>query len=108
MGCTNLTLVGNDGRFLGHATSNQFDAQGVCDTFSPYGGQFGADSIHNQFGTYGSMFSVLSAYDQFTVTPPHLLCASTGVTLNYVSKNSFLPNAIDPDALCFVLQAAGL
>lgn len=106
-GCANLTLVGNDGRFLGKATSNQFDAQGVCNAFSPYGSPFAADSIHNQFGIYGSAFSLLSAYDQFSFTPPHLFCVATARVLNFVSKNSFLPNAIDPDLLCAVLAANG-
>jgi len=107
VGCANLAVYGNDGQFLGDASSNQFDAQGVCDTFGVYGSAFGADSIHNQFGTYGSAFSVFSAYDQFTTTPPQLYCVTTATAWNFVSKNSFLPNAIDPDALCSVLSAAG-
>jgi hypothetical protein len=79
----------------------------VCDTFGVYGSPYGADSIHNQFGNYGSEYSVLSAYSQFTVTPPQLVCVSTGLVLNYVSKNSALPNAIDPDSLCNALAASG-
>jgi hypothetical protein len=107
-GCTQLVLVGDDGTFLGDATSNQFAANGVCNSQGLYGGQFGPDSIYNQFGTYGSQFAPLSAYNQSTSTPPHLECAATSEALNFVTKNMFLPNPIDPDSLCSTLQASGL
>jgi hypothetical protein len=107
-GCAQLILQGEDGQYLGDATSNQFAPNGVCNTQGLYGGQLGTDSIYNPFGIYGSQSGALSAYDQFTTTPPHLECATTSEALNFVSKNTFLPNVIDPDDLCATLQAAGL
>ena len=104
--CNTLTLVADDGQYLGVASSNAFASDGVCNEFSSYGNQFGADSIHNEFGTYGSEFSSMSAYNEFTSTPPRLRCES-GDLLNPVTKNQFLPGAIDPDVLCETLAANG-
>jgi hypothetical protein len=104
--CLQPTLVGDDGTYLGVCSSNQFATDGVCNTFSSYGGQFGTYSIYNEFGTYGSQFSALSAYNQFTSTPPRVMCES-GSIIGVVSKNTFLVGAIDPDVLCATLRANG-
>lgn len=104
--CTKLSLVGDDGQFLGVASSNTFATDGVCNEFSQYGNEFGSNSIHNEFGQYGGEFSSKSAYNQFTSTPPRLRCES-GAQLNPVTKNKFLADAIDPDVLCPTLAANG-
>jgi hypothetical protein len=72
-----------------------------------YGSAYSSTSIHNQFGQYGSPYSVTSAYNTFTSTPPFLYCVTSGAVLNYVSKNTFLPNRLDPDNLCATLAGAG-
>ena len=92
---------------MGNATSSQFDSQGVCDQSGLYGSTYSITSIHDQFGPYGSLYSVTSAYDMLTSTPPFLYCVTSGAVLNYVTKNTFLPNRIDPDNLCAVLAGAG-
>lgn len=104
-----LTLVANDGSstFLGNATSNPSDVNGVCDSFGLYGSSTSITSIHDSSGLYGSTSSIWSAYSTSTVTPPFLKCASTGATLNAVTKNQAIPNGIDPDALCAALASAG-
>ena len=105
--CTMLVLVGDDGTFLGNASSSTFASDGVCNEFSSYGSEYGSSSIFNDYGTYGSAYSAKSAYNEYTSTPPRLYCASTDEVLNPVSKNTFLPGAIDPDRLCDVLAANG-
>ena len=104
--CNKLTLVAEDGEFLGVATSNKFATDGVCNEFSQFGNEFGSNSIYNEFGQYGGQFSSKSAYNEFTSTPPRLRCES-GTLLNPVTKNRFLANAIDPDVLCQTLAANG-
>lgn len=108
VGCGQLVLLGDDGQFLGNATSNAYATDGVCNQYSPHGSAYAADSIYNPYGTYGSKYSSLSAYDPYTSTPPVLFCSDSMDVLNPVTKNSFLAGAIDPDALCAVLAQNGL
>ena len=105
--CPDLILRGNDGAFLGVASSNRFQSDGVCNEFSNYGNEFGSSSIYNQFGNYGSEFSSKSAYNQFTSTPPVLYCDTTNEVWNPVTKNGLLQRGIDPDELCAVLAESG-
>jgi hypothetical protein len=104
--CRKPTLVADDGTFLGTASSNEYEADGVCNEYSDYGGKYGTNSIHNEYGTYGSKYSSSSAYDEYTSTPPSLRCES-GAILNPVTKNKYLTNPIDPDVLCETLKANG-
>jgi len=106
-GCADLIVIGDDGAHLGGASSDPSDPTGVCDSLGSYGSEVGASSIYNPYGVYGNDYSMLSAYDPTTFTPPFLYCVSTGESFNYVSKNTQLPNAIDPDALCSTLQSFG-
>lgn len=107
-GCGTLVLVGDDGQFLGVATSNEFATDGVCNRFSLYGSDFATNGIFNQFSQYGSQFSQLSAYNQFTSTPPVLFCDASGEPVAYVTKNALLSPRVDPDQLCAALAQAGL
>jgi len=106
-GCANLVLIAADGQYLGDASSSHSAAEGICNTSSPYGNQSGSFDIHNTFSVYGSQYSLLSAYSPSTTTPPRLLCMTTSRYWNYVSKNTHLPNVLDPDLLCSTLAAAG-
>jgi hypothetical protein len=106
-GCASLALCAEEGTFLGNATSNAFDPNGVCNTFRTYGSMFSPTSIHNMFGLYGSTFGIDSAYNPSSFTPPHLVCTTTGAAQNYVTKNVTLPSRVDPDNPCSVLAAAG-
>lgn len=105
--CADLTLLGDDGEFLGVASSNEFETDGVCNEFSNYGSEFSSTSIYNEFSNYGSEFSPLGAYNEFTSTPPFLYCASSDTVMNPVTKNSLLSGAVDPDVLCAALAANG-
>jgi len=105
--CNKPTLVGDDGKFLGVASSSKLATDGVCNEISAYSGPIGSDSIFNQVGTYGSEVSSKSAYNTITTTPPRLRCES-GKLLNPVTKNRTLAGAIDPDVLCDTLAANGL
>lgn len=105
--CAKPTLVGDDGKYLGIASSDRYETDGVCNEYSNYGSQYGTDSIHNKYGNYGSEYATTSAYDPYTTTPPHLRCES-GMLLNPVTKNKYLADAIDPDVLCDTLAANGL
>lgn len=104
-GCRELDLVADDRTFLGVGTSSQFATDGVCNEFSQYGGQFSTNGIFNEFSQYGSQFSQLSAYNEFTQTPPHLYCGRD--QMNPITKNKYLPLAVDPDVLCEVLAELG-
>lgn len=104
--CAKLSLVGDDGQFLGVASSSAYAADGVCNEYSQYGNEYGPNSIHNEYGQYGGEYSSKSAYNEYTSTPPHLRCES-GALLNPVTKNKFLADVIDPDVLCPTLAANG-
>jgi hypothetical protein len=108
--CLSARLIARDGTFLGIASSNTFEADGVCNTTSLHGSQFGTDSIYNESGLYGSKFGVDSAYNQFAVNPPAIICSGSNALLGLVSKNRFASGGpvIDPDALCTTLRANGL
>jgi hypothetical protein len=88
-------LVANDGQYLGKLSSNHFDSESICNDFGSYGSRFSSTSIRQQFSSYGSDFSSLSPYDQFTSTPP--LIIFEGQVVGYLTKNSFLRGAVDPD-----------
>lgn len=107
-GCGRLILVANDAKFIGLATSDRFATNSVCNEFGPYGSQFSQTSIFNQFGSYGDKFSALSAYNQFSSTPPAIYCENSRQRQVYVTKNTILSPALDPDGLCLSLRNAGL
>jgi hypothetical protein len=97
----NATLVASDGTFLGSISSNAFDAKSVCNDFGQYGNPFSSLSIKNEFGTYGNPFSSSSPYNEFTSTPPIIMYR--GRPVGHLTKNEFLPGAVDPDGLLAVL-----
>jgi hypothetical protein len=104
--CNKPTLVADDGKYLGVASSSAVAPDSVCNDVSPYGSQVGPYSIHNDVGIYGSAVSPQSAYNEVTPTPPHLRCES-GKLLNAVTKNRTIANGIDPDVLCETLAGNG-
>jgi hypothetical protein len=105
--CAQLIVLAEDGTYLGRASSDPFASDGVCNSDSDYGDQDGADSIWNPHGRYGSADSADSAYSLDSGTPPTLYCESSGDLMNPVTKNSLIPDALDPDNLCDELAASG-
>jgi hypothetical protein len=105
--CPSLALVADDGTFLGVASSTARAADSVCNARGDYGGSQGAYSIFNPTSPYGNTTSQTSAFNASASRPPRLFCESTEVLLNPVTKNVFLPGAIDPDALCTTLAGSG-
>jgi hypothetical protein len=54
-----------EGKYLGDASSNQFDPNSVSNPFGKYGSPYEKDSVNNQFGRYGSPFSNDSVNNPF-------------------------------------------
>jgi hypothetical protein len=107
MPCKSLVLIADDGTFLGEASSKPYESNGVCNPYSLYGSAYGKYSIFNETGVYGSDDATTSAFNEFGSRPPHLYCESTSESLNPITKNEFLPGAIDPDVLCQTLSSNG-
>jgi hypothetical protein len=105
--CRSLVLLADNGTFLGQASSKPLDSNGVCNAYSVYGSDRGQYSVFNAAGMYGDETSPTSAFNELAARPPHLYCESTKVLLNPVTKNEFLPGAIDPEALCETLARNG-
>jgi hypothetical protein len=105
--CASLAVVADDGTFLGVASSKARATDSVCNPRGDYGDADGPYSIFNPSTPYGNTTAQTSAYNAAASRPPHLFCESTEVLLNPVTKNVFLPGAIDPDALCAILASSG-
>jgi hypothetical protein len=105
--CRSLVLLADNGTFLGIASSKPFESNGICNTYSSYGSAYGQYSIFNESGSYGNETAPTSAFNEFAAKPPHLFCESTNALLNAVTKNEFLPGAIDPEVLCATLARNG-
>ena len=69
--------------------------------YGSYGSEYSSTSIFNEYGTYGSPYNSLSAYNPYAYTPPWIIYTGGGVptAIAYLTKNSYLVNAIDPDLL---------
>jgi hypothetical protein len=106
-----VILVGDDGEFLGEATSNTLATDGVCNEFSSYGSEFSSTSIYNPYGSYGSAYNSLGAYNEYTSTPPFVYDECSGTIIAFVTVNEFLVTTtelVHPDLLCAWLDAEGL
>jgi hypothetical protein len=104
--CGRYVLMGSDDVFLGEAASFP-GADSVCNKFGEYGNDYGPKSIHNKFGAYGDNHSPTSAYNTFANEPPRLVCETSGVKHEWVTKNTFMFSRIDPDELCAKLMQMG-
>jgi hypothetical protein len=91
------TLLASDGTYLGKVSSNQFDYESICNDFGAYGNPFAYVSVRNDFGPYGNPYSLKSVYNEFTSTPPRIIYQ--GAVVGYLTKNSYLRGALDPDLL---------
>ena len=98
-------VVANDGQPLGMITTNSLVPNSLLNEFGKYGSEFSPTSIFNQFGKYGGEFSPLSPYNEFTRTPPQIL-TSNGAFVANLTKNFFLPSAIDPKLLIGLLKSS--
>ncbi len=105
--CADLAVLSAGSVFLGRATSDATAVDGVCNPSGDYGNEFAPLSIFDKSSVYGGMYSPEGAYNATANKSPRLVCRTTGDSLASVSKNKYLPNAIDPDALCASLAAAG-
>lgn len=105
--CRSLVVVAYNGTFLGEASSKPYEADGVCNPYSSYGSAYGQFSIWNEASVYGDETSATSAWSELASKPPRLYCEASGESLNPITKNEFLPGAIDPDGLCDTLAANG-
>jgi hypothetical protein len=101
-----LYLVGDDGKFLGELTTNEFHSDGIFNEFGPYGSKFSSTSIWNEFGRYGSDFSTYSAFNEFASKPP-LIVTSDGAILGKLTTNRFISGAISPYVIYAVLHELG-
>lgn len=91
------TLLADDGTYLGLISSNKYDSDSVCNKYGEYGSKYASTSVRNKYGTYGSAYSSSSAYNKYTSSPPAIILG--GVQVGYLTKNSVLSGAIDPDIL---------
>lgn len=58
--------------FIGNLSTNQFDPDGLTNSFSVWNNEFNPDSPKNEFGLYGSRFSPYSSKNQFTTMAPRV------------------------------------
>jgi hypothetical protein len=91
-------LYSNNGKtFLGVLTSNQYDSDGVFNTYGDYGSKYSQTSIWNEYGDYGSKYSTDSAFNEYTSSPPIIVL--NGKIVGYLTVNSTLSGAISPYGL---------
>lgn len=82
-------LYSNDGKvYLGKLTTNQYDANGVWNTYGSYGSKYSQTSIWNEYGTYGSQYSSESAFNEYASKPPQIV-DNYGNFVGYLTENQF-------------------
>ncbi len=91
------TLLAADGTYLGIISSNQYQHESVCNSYGPHGSPYRQKSVRNEYGIYGSEYFSGSIYNPYTSSPPRIYL--NGKKIGYLTKNSFLSGAIDPDIL---------
>lgn len=84
-------VVAADGRNLGVITRNVYNTRSIANPFGA-GSPYDPASINNPYGTYGNPYSILSPFNPYTATPPRIV--RQGVNLGWLTKNSYLPNAV--------------
>jgi hypothetical protein len=94
-------LVGQDGQYLGEIVSNIYLANSIVNSYGTYGSEYSSTSINNEYSIYGSTYSRYSAYNSLAFTPPLIVYRALdgNVAIAYLTKNTILPYAIDPDLL---------
>jgi hypothetical protein len=90
-------IIAHDGTNLGKISKNAYDVQSLSNPYGMYGNKYSAKSLLNQYGQYGNPYSPKSPFNQYTRTPPQIL--KNGVRLAFLTKNSNIQGAIDPDDL---------
>lgn len=58
--------------YIGNLSTNQFDPDGVNNSFSKWNNEFYPDSPKNEFGLYGSQFSPYSSKNSFSPYAPRV------------------------------------
>ncbi|AXJ00317.1 hypothetical protein CYPRO_1047 [Cyclonatronum proteinivorum] len=81
---------------LGHVV-NRFRLNSVFNSSGTYGSRFRPDAIWNSNGRFGNRFSAYSAMNPNATKPPKLV--KNERIIGYLTKNSRLRNAVDPDVL---------
>ena len=65
-------LIGNDGKYLGNLSSNQYDPNSTSNLYGQYGSKHSPDSINNEYGTYGSEYSDSSPNNPYATNAPSI------------------------------------
>lgn len=95
-------LKAADGQFLGRVSENTYDSESLLNQYGPYGSPYSPTSIFNSYSQYGSPYGNFSINNPYTTTPPSLFIR--GRLLGLVTKNTYVPNAIDADAFLYTLE----
>lgn len=105
-----LYLMTGDGKvYLGKLTTNKYDVDSVFNEYGTYGSKYSTDSIWNEYGTYGSAYSSKSAFNKYATDPPQIFLKEGSETsyVGYLTKNSTLTGALDPDGIYDALVELG-
>ena len=89
-------VVGQDGKFLGNLSQNQYDSNSICNPYGQFGSEY-AQSIFNRYGTYGGEYSSMGAYNPSAKNPPIIVQNRT--IIGIVTKNRQIEGRVDPDLL---------
>jgi hypothetical protein len=89
-------VVGQDGKFLGTLSQNQYDSNSICNPFGQFGNEF-AQSIFNRYGNYGGEYSNMGAYNPSAKNPP--IIVQNRQIIGIVTKNRQIEGRVDPDLL---------
>jgi hypothetical protein len=90
-------LMAKDGTYLGKVSSASSDSESICASWAQYGGSWSDKSIRASWAQYGGSWSDMGAYSTWTTTPPAIVYQ--GSVIGYVTKNTSLAGAVDPDVL---------
>jgi len=90
-------IIANDGTFLGDIGRNIYAPDSIFNVYGAYGSRYSPNSIYNPYGSYGNIYSVLSPFNSLSSTPPKIYVR--GQFRGFLSKNTTIPNRVDPDRL---------
>lgn len=83
--------------FIGVVSSDRNAENSICNPYSEFGNQRSLFSIRNRSSHLGSSYTDTSAYNSSAQNPPAIIFE--GKQVAYLTKNTRLQNALDPDIL---------
>lgn len=95
-------LIAGDGAYLGYVSSNPYSPESFCNPYGSYGSAYASKSVRNRYGSYGNHYATYSAYNEYTSSPPAIVYL--GTVVGYLTKNSYMGGAVDPDLLFAAYQ----